>query len=149
MPQQIPRPNQMLNRLSLCLDDAQRLAAAAKRIADSMKLPVSIAVVDATTYLQAALRLDGAPLMSTEGALDKARSAAEGGHPTTFFEKPLNEGRLSVLRLPVTCVEGGVPVVVDEQCVGAIGIAGGPPHLDGEIAQGAVAAFLNESKESA
>lgn len=139
----------MLNRLSLSLAEAEQIVTAAKQVADSLKFPVSIVVVDETTYLQHAVRQDGAPLMSLEGALDKARSAAEGGHPTTFFEKLAIEGRISILRMPVTCVEGGVPIFVKGQCVGAIGVAGAPPHLDTQICEGAIASFLDSLGESA
>ena len=134
----------MLKKLSLALADAKRLARAAEKTAESLKLPVSIAVVDATTYVQVLVRMDGAPLMSAEGAMDKARSSAEGGRPTTFFERILDDGHLSVLRLPATPVQGGVPVLVDGQCVGAVGVAGGPPHLDEKIAEEAISNFLNK-----
>jgi glc operon protein GlcG len=132
----------MLNKLSLSLQEAKQLADSAQAIASKMKVPVSIAVVDSSTYLQTLLRMDGAPLMSAEGAFDKARSSAEGGHPTTFFEKPLNEGRYSMVRLPHVAIEGGVPVLLDGQCVGAVGVAGAPPHLDSKIAEEAIATFL-------
>ncbi len=131
----------MQTKLSLTIEDARRIMAAAEEAAKNMGFNVSIAVVDCTTYPQLLTRMDGAPLMSAEGALDKARSAAEGGHPTTFFEEPLNEGRYSVLRLPHTPIPGGLPLLVDDQCVGAIGVAGAPPHLDVEIAQAGVAAL--------
>lgn len=134
----------MLNKLSLSVQDAKVLLGNAETIAADMGLPVSIAVVDSSTYLQALLRMDGAPLMSAEGAFDKARSSAEGGHPTTFFEKPLNEGRFSMVRLPHVAIEGGVPVMLRGQCVGAIGVAGAPPHLDSKIAESAIAAFLEQ-----
>lgn len=138
----------MLTRKSLSLDDAQFLVAeTCKAAAATGKFPICVVVADSTTFMQAMARMDGAPLFAAEGAYDKARSAAEGGHPTTFFEKPLNEGRLSVLRLPSTCVEGGVPVIVDGVCVGAVGVAGAPPHLDATFAQAAIDAFL--AKETA
>ena len=72
--------------------------------------------------------------MSAEGAIEKARTAADGGHPTTFFEEPLNAGRYSMLKMPIYPLEGGIPVIVDGQCVGAIGVAGVLPHLDAAIA---------------
>jgi len=137
----------MLTKLSLSLSEAKQLAAAAQAAADALRTPVSISVVDASTYAQVLLRMDGAPLFSAEGSLDKARSAAEGGHPTTFFEKPLNEGRFSMIKLPHTPLEGGIPVLIDGQCVGAVGVGGGPPHLDAQIAQTAVDRFL-EMRES-
>jgi len=134
----------MLTKLSLGLMDAKRLATAAEDAATELGIPFSIAVVDASTYVQVLLRMDGAPLFSAEGALDKARSAAEGGHPTTYFEKPLNEGRFSMVKLPHTPLEGGIPVFVNGQCVGAVGVAGGPPHLDAQVAQTAIDRFLEQ-----
>jgi glc operon protein GlcG len=138
----------MLTKPSLDLADAKRLAEAVCAAAAKNGIPVSVAVVDVTTYLQVLMRMDGAPLMSAEGAIDKSRSAAEGGHPTTFFEKPLNEGRFSMVKLPHTPIEGGVPVFVDGACVGAVGVAGAPPHVDAELAEGAISVFLQSRAES-
>ncbi|SAK86429.1 glcG protein [Caballeronia hypogeia] len=137
----------MLNKPSLSLADATQLVDLVCSRASELGIPVSVAVVDVTTYLQASARMDGAPLMSAEGAFDKARSAAEGGHPTTFFEKPLNEGRFSMLKLPHTPIEGGVPVAVAGLCVGAVGVAGAPPHLDAQLAEFAIAEFVRNLKE--
>ena len=100
--------------------------------------------MDQSTFLQAFLRMDGAPLFSAEGAYDKARTSAEGGHPTTFFEKPLNEGRFSMVTMPHTPVEGGVPIFYQQQCVGAVAIAGAPPHIDSAIATEAIEQFLTQ-----
>lgn len=136
----------MLNKLSLSLQDAQILVEHARAHATEVGFPVSIVVVDMTTYMQAVARMDGAPLMSAEGAFDKARSAAEGGHPTTFFENMLNGGRFSMVTMPHTPLEGGVPVLVDGQCVGAVGVAGSPPHIDAQIAEYAIAEFLRTLK---
>jgi glc operon protein GlcG len=136
----------MLNKLTLSLDDAMRLAGAADEAAKKLNMKVSIAIVDASTYAQVLLRQDGAPLMSAEGALDKARTAAEGGHPTTFFEDVLNAGRVSMLAMPHTPLQGGLPVIVEQQCVGAIGVAGAPPHLDEQIAQQAIDQFMAHIK---
>ncbi|QSR19343.1 heme-binding protein [Novosphingobium sp. KA1] len=138
----------MITKLSLSLDDAQFLAAAACKASESKggKFPISVTVVDASTYMQSVARMDGAPLFSAEGSFDKARSSAEGGHPTTFFEKPLNEGRFSMVKLPHTPIEGGLPILIEGQCVGAVGVAGAPPHLDAEFAQAAIDAFLEREK---
>ena len=124
----------MRTKLSLALTDATAIAAAAEEYAESQELRVSIAVVDESTYVQHVIRMDGAPYMSAEGAIEKARTAADGGHPTTFFEEPLNAGRYSMLKMPIYPLEGGIPVIVDGQCVGAIGVAGVLPHLDAAIA---------------
>ncbi len=131
----------MRTKLSLTLTDAKTIAAAAEAYAGSRQLKVSIAIVDESTYLQHLVRMDGAPYKSGEGAAEKARTAAESGQPTTFFEEPLNAGRISMLKMPIYPVEGGVPVIVDGQCAGAIGVAGGLPELDAAIAEAGLAAL--------
>ena len=132
----------MRTKLSLTLTDATAIAAAAEEYAESRELRVSIAVVDESTYVQHVIRMDGAPYMSAEGAIEKARTAAEGGHPTTFFEEPLNAGRYSILKMPhIYPVEGGIPVIVDGHCVDAIGVAGVLPHLDAAIADAGLKAL--------
>jgi glc operon protein GlcG len=90
---------------------------------------------------QHVIRMDGAPYTSAEGAVEKARTAAEGGHPTTFFEEHLNAGRFSMLKMPIYPLEGGIPVIVDGRCVGAIGVAGVLPHLDVAIAEAGLTAL--------
>ena len=102
------------------------------------ELWVSIAVVDDTTYEQHPVRMAGAPYTSADGAIEKARTAADGGHPTPrspVFDEPLNVGRYSMLKMPhIYQVEGGIPVIVDGQWVGAIGVASVLPHLDAAVA---------------
>ncbi len=132
----------MHTKLSLTLTDAAAIAAAAEEYAESQELRVSIAFVDESTHVQHVIRMDGAPYLSAEGTVEKARTAAEGGHPTTFFEEPLNAGRYSMLKMPIYPIEGGIPVIVDGQCVGAIGVAGGvPPQLDAAIAEAGLKAL--------
>jgi glc operon protein GlcG len=131
----------MHTKLSLTLTDATAIAAAAHAYAESHQLRVSIAVVDASTYLQHLLRMDGAPYGSEEGAFEKARTAAQSGQPTTFFEEPLNAGRFSMLKMPIYPIEGGIPVIVDGQSAGAVGVAGVLPELDAAIARAGLAAL--------
>ncbi len=68
----------MRAKLSLTLTDTPAIAAAAEAYAGSHRLKVSIAIADESTYLQHLLRMDGAPCTSAEGAMEKARTAAEG-----------------------------------------------------------------------
>lgn len=132
----------MRTKLSITLTDAKAIAAAAAAYAESHEFRVSIAIVDESTYVQHLVRMDGAPYTSAEGAVEKARTAAEGGHPTTFFEEPLNAGRYSMLKMPhIYPVEGGIPVIVDGQCAGAIGVSGVLPHLDAAIADAGLKAL--------
>ncbi|MGB8381635.1 MAG: heme-binding protein [Dermatophilaceae bacterium] len=136
----------MRTKLSLTLADAEEIAAAAQAYAESHAFLVSIAVVDEATYLQHLIRMDGAPYTSAEGALEKARTAAEGGYPTTFFEDQLNAGRFSMLKMPLYPIEGGIPVIVDGQCVGAIGVSGVPPQFDAAIANAGLEAVLSVAR---
>ena len=131
----------MRTKLSLTLTDATAITAAARAYAESHQLRVSIAIVDESTHLQHLLRMDGAPYGSEEGAFEKARTAAQSGQPTTFFEEPLNAGRFSMLKMPIYPIEGGIPVIVDGQCAGAIGVAGVLPELDAAIAKAGLAAL--------
>lgn len=131
----------MRTKLSLSLNDARAIAAAAETYADSQQLKVSIAIVDESTYLQYLVRMDGAPYLSAKGATGKARTAADAGLPTTFFEEPLNAGRYSMLKMPLYPVEGGIPASIDGQCVGAIGVAGALPQQDAEIAEAGLKAL--------
>lgn len=131
----------MRSKSSLSLTDAKVIAEAAEAYAEAHRFAVSIAVVDESTYLQHLLRMDGAPYFSAEGATEKARTAAEGGHPTTFFEEPLNVGRYSLLKMPGYPIEGGIPVIVDGRCAGAIGVAGVLPEFDTAIAEAGLTAL--------
>jgi len=131
----------MRTKLTLTLADAKAIAAAAEAYAESHQLKVSIAIVDESAYLQHLLRMDGAPYLSDEGAAEKARTAAQSGQPTTFFEEPLNAGRFSMLKMPLYPVEGGIPVIADGQCAGAIGVAGALPKLDAAIAEAGLTAL--------
>lgn len=133
----------MLKRASLSLDDARFIAKTVVDTARQRGFAVCVAVTDSTTFVQCHLRMDGAPLFAVQGALDKSASTSEGGMPTTHYDKMLKDGRVSVLRLPQVPCPGGIPVVVDGCCVGAVGVAGAPPHIDIELAEGAVDAFLS------
>lgn len=133
----------MINRPCLSLDDALLIAGAVVERATEMGEQVCVAVTDATTFVQCHFRMDGAGLFSMESSLDKAASAAEGlGVPTAMFEKFVLKGELSALKLPVTPIEGGEPVVVDGHCVGGVGVAGADLAVDTQLAQAGVAAFM-------
>ena len=71
------------------------------------------------------------------------------GSSTTFFEGPLNAGRFSMLKMPLYPIEGGIPVLVDGRCAGAIGVAGVLPHLDAAIAAAGLDALAGAVSPSA
>lgn len=131
----------MQSKLSLDAADARAIVAAALAYAEAHGLQVSIAVVDEAAHMLHVVRMDGAPYLSADGAIAKARTAADAGVPTTYFEEKLNAGPYSMLKMPLHLIEGGVPVVAERRCVGAIGVAGALPELDAAIADAGLQAL--------
>ena len=131
---------------SLDLNDAKRVAEAAEAEAKKNDWPVVIAVVDAAGHLLYLQRNDGAQLGSIDVAFGKATTAALFRRPTKDWEERLAEGRLGYLSFPNrTLLEGGVPVLVDGEVVGAIGVSGVKSGEDAQIAR-AGAAVLGKAK---
>ena len=122
-------------------DGAQRALAAAEAEARQQKWAVSIAVVDAAGELVAFLRMDGAPFSSIDVARAKARTAARFRRPTRALDSALTAGRLAILGLEgATPVEGGVPIIVGGEVVGAVGVSGVTSAQDAQVAQAGVRA---------
>jgi glc operon protein GlcG len=124
------------------LESATRIADAAQAEATRNKWNVVIAVVDQGGYLVHLRRLDGTQLGSVAVAEEKAKSAALFRRPTKAFADALASGRTAVLRLPGAIpIEGGVPLLVGDQVVGAIGVSGVMAEQDGQIAEAGAKAF--------
>ena len=123
-------------------DDVTKILAAAKDEAQRNHWAVSIAVTDDGGHLLGYLRLDGAPPMSSYIAPAKARTAALGRRESKVFEDMINNGRVSFLSAPELegLLEGGVPVMVDGQCAGAVGVSGVKSVEDAQIAKAGIAA---------
>jgi glc operon protein GlcG len=122
-------------------EGAQAALAAARTEARKNGWAVSIAVVDPAGELVAFLRLDGAPYSSIDIARAKARTAARFRRPTRALDSALAAGRTPILTLEgVTAVEGGVPVTLNGEVVGAVGVSGVTSVQDGQVAQAGAAA---------
>jgi uncharacterized protein GlcG (DUF336 family) len=110
-----------------------------------MGVPECIAVVDASGELLAFSRMDGARPGSIEIALTKARSAARRRRPTA---EEAGGDALAAVRLAlaaqsnVTGIGGGLPIVVDGQTIGAVGVSSGTSDEDVEVASAGIAALL-------
>jgi len=103
---------------------------------------VTISIVDDGGHLLWLQRLDGAAPVSSWIGPAKAKTAAVGRRETAVYEKMVNEGRVSFLSVdPVTPLEGGVPIMVDGQCVGAVGVSGVKSTEDVQIAKAGIAAL--------
>jgi glc operon protein GlcG len=131
----------MRNRPTLTAADVQKMVAACKNEATKNKWSVSIAVVDDGGSLLYLERLDGAGPVTAEVATEKAVTSARTRRPSKFWEDRIKE-RPSFLKFPgVLPLQGGVPVMYQNECVGAIGVSGVQSHEDEQIANAGVAAL--------
>jgi len=133
----------MKNKPILALEDAQRIAQAAHAEAVAHGWAVSIAIVDDGGHLLWLQRLDGAAPISAQIASAKARTSALGRRETKVYEDMINQGRAAFLSAPSLdgMLEGGVPVMVDGQCAGAVGVSGVKSAEDAQIARAGIAAL--------
>ena len=126
----------------LTLEGAGALADAAESEARLRGWTVAIAVVNPQAGLIHFRCMDGTQPGSQQVAIEKARTAANFKRPTKALEDALTAGRTGLLSMPgIITLEGGVPVVVEGQIVGAIGISGMQSAQDGVIAAAALEAF--------
>ena len=127
---------------ALTLADARVAAAAAEAEARAHGWAVSIAVCDAGGHALWLQRMDGAPLMSALVAPEKARTCVLSGKPSKAFEDMVNNGRFAALAMPVVPLEGGEPIVIGDNVIGAVGVSGVKAGEDAQVARAAVAALL-------
>jgi glc operon protein GlcG len=132
----------MQTKSVLTLEDLRRMALAGEALALARGWAVSIAIVDDGGHLLWLQRLDGAAPISAQIAPAKARTAALGRRESKAYEDVINQGRVSFLSAPLEgMLEGGVPVLVDGQCIGAVGVSGVKSSEDAEVARAAIAAI--------
>ena len=132
----------MKTKMALTLEDAKKIAAAAEVRALENQWNVCIAIVDDGAHLMHFHRLDGAQLASIDIAIAKATSAMLGKRPTKAYEDMINNGRISALSMPgITHMEGGAPIVVDGECIGAVGVSGVKSADDAQIAEAGIQAL--------
>jgi glc operon protein GlcG len=127
----------------LTLDDTRRMAAAAEAEATANGWAVTFAIVDDGGHLLWLQRCDGAAPISAMIAPAKARTAALGRRESKVYEDMINQGRASFLSAPALegMLEGGVPVLVDGHCIGAVGVSGVKSAEDAQIARAGIAAL--------
>jgi uncharacterized protein GlcG (DUF336 family) len=133
----------MQTKSVLTLSDVRAIAQAAESEALANQWPVTIAIVDDGGHLLWLQRLDGAAPISAHIAPSKARTAALGRRESKVYEDVINQGRTSFLSAPALegMLEGGVPVMVGGQCVGAVGVSGVKSNEDAQIARAGIAAL--------
>ncbi len=133
----------MKTKSFLELADVKAIAAAAEAEALKNNWAVSIAIVDDGGHLLWQQRLDGVASTSAYIAPAKARTAALARRESKGFEDMINGGRYSLLSAPVLegMLEGGVPIMKDGQCIGAVGVSGVKSNEDAQIARAGIAAI--------
>jgi len=130
----------------MVLDEAgaQTVLQAARTSAQQRNAPSAIAVVDPAGDLLAFERMDDVRPASAELAIQKARTAARLQRPTAEIEDNIDQGRIAFVTAEIVALRGGMPVQVNGQTVGAVGVAGLSKETDTEIAK-AAAAVLSSS----
>jgi glc operon protein GlcG len=117
---------QTVQKRALTLDGAKKVIAAAVAEAKTKNAPGSaIAVVDEGGNLVAVERLDNTFAAGANISIGKARTAVLFKRPTKFFEDVINKGRTAMTTLSdFTPLQGGIPIVVDGQVIGGVGVSG-------------------------
>ena len=130
----------MHTKVVLNREDVTRIVAACREEALRNQWAVTIAVADDGGHPLALERLDDCPQISAYIAPGKARSAALGRRETKLYEEMINAGRMSFLSVPLeSMLEGGVPIIIDGQVIGAVGVSGVKAEQDGQIAKAGIA----------
>lgn len=138
---------QIGRKSSLTLEGAKKVAAAAEAEARKNQVGGAIAVVDDGGNLMYLVRLDGTFAAGAQVSIGKARTAALFKRPTKFFEDVVNKGRFTMVALEdFTPLQGGVPLTVDGEIVGGIGVSGAASaQQDEEIALAGAGALSGEN----
>jgi len=134
----------MRNKKCLTLADVKIIASACETEASRQKWPVTIAIVDDGGHLMWLQRLDDAPLTSMQIATGKAYTSAMGRRASKVYEEVVAGGRNAFLSVPggITMVEGGEPIIVDGETVGAVGVSGVKSPEDAQVARAGINHFL-------
>jgi glc operon protein GlcG len=142
---------QIVDKKSLNLEGARTVIAAAKNHARQNNAPGGvIAVVDDGGNLVALERLDGTFTAGANISIGKAKTAVMFKRPTKFFEDIIKNGRTAMVALPdFTPLQGGVPIAVDGQIVGGVGVSGAASAAQDEELAMAGAAALGSPKMAA
>jgi uncharacterized protein GlcG (DUF336 family) len=129
---------------NISIADARLVLQFAVANVERMKYSMAVAIVDTGGHLVAFEKLDNTHIASVNVAQDKARSASIFRRPTKVFQDSLKTGGelLRVLTMTGACaVDGGVPIIKNGEIVGAIGVSGGLPEQDADVANSSVQSF--------
>lgn len=127
----------------LTLDDIKKIAAAAEQEAHNNDWAVAISIVDDGGHLLWFHRMDNVAPIASYVAPAKAKTAALGARESRLYEEMINNGRYAFLSVPYIegTMEGGVPIIIDGHCIGAVGVSGVQSAQDARIAKAGIAAL--------
>jgi len=129
----------MKTKPCLTLEDCRRITAAAEAEAKKNNWNVTIAIVDDGGHVLLLTRMDGTAPVTAEIATQKSRSAAIARRSTKVTEDRIAAGRIALLRMPPLPVQGGLPIMVQGDCVGGIGVSGVQSHEDEQVCSAGLA----------
>lgn len=130
---------QLATKKTLTLEAAKKIAAAAEAEAVKNNFTMVICVVDDGGHVILLEKMDGTQLGSIQVAQDKAMTALNFKRPTKALEDVVAGGRNAVLKLTGAIpIEGGIPITVDGQIIGAVGVSGGTSPQDAQVAAAGV-----------
>jgi glc operon protein GlcG len=131
----------MRTKPCLSLAEVKKMLAACEAEAMKNNWAVAISIVDDGGFLLGFQRMDGAPTISAEVSLGKARTSAMTRRPSKFFEDRVKD-RPAFITFPAgLLIQGALPVMHQNECVGAIGVSGVQSHEDEQIAQAGINAL--------
>jgi glc operon protein GlcG len=123
----------------LTLDDCRKITDAAMAEAKKNKWNVTICITDDGGHVLLLTRMDGCSPVTAEIAELKSRSAAISRRSTKVGEDRIAAGRVALLRMPPLPVQGGVPIMVQGDCVGGVGVSGVQSHEDEQVCNAGIA----------
>ncbi|AFZ83752.1 glycolate and propanediol utilization protein [Candidatus Kinetoplastibacterium blastocrithidii TCC012E] len=134
----------MKSKYFLTADDVKLIIKSSELYSLNKNLNVAISVVDDGGHLLGMLRLDGAPAISSHISLAKAKTSALGRRESLVYEEIINSGRYSFLSAPIIegMLEGGVPIIIENNIIGAVGVSGAKSNEDADIARAGIDSLI-------
>jgi glc operon protein GlcG len=133
----------MKTRRELTQEDCLKISAAAEAEARRNKWNVCIAILDDGGHLLHFVRMDGATPANAAIAVEKGRTAAISRRSSGKWQDIVKSGRTEMLKMPgILPVQGGMPIVADGTCIGAVGVSGVQSDQDEQIAQAGIDALF-------
>ncbi len=130
---------------TITLDDAKKMLAAGEAEAIKNQWEIVIAILDDSAIPVALHRMDGARPGNPEIAIQKARTSALTQRSSKIWEDWVNGGKISSSRMPILPVRGGLPIIIDGQCIGSIGVSGVLSHQDEQVGLAAIKAVFPQA----